>query len=95
MAHSSSKIVPNAPPNLAFSFHTSSWKGEGVKAVTSKDGVGEEEAIWIGRRAAVSAFSSLNFLFFKLAVKLDKGSFFKFMMQVYFSLLYLVAIFAK
>jgi len=45
MAHSISKIVPDAPPNLAFSFHTSSWKGEGVKAVTSKDGVGEEGAV--------------------------------------------------
>ena len=67
----------------------------GEKLVTSKDGVGEEEAIWTGGRAAASLFSSPNFLFLESAVRLDKGSFFKFLMQAYFSLLYLVAISAR
>ena len=40
----------------------------------------------------VSAFSSLSFLFFESEVRLAKGSFFKFLMQAYLSLLYLVAI---
>ena len=49
----------------------------------------------MGGRAATSLFSSPNFLFLGSAVKLDKGSFFKFLILVYFSLLYLVAISAK
>ena len=67
----------------------------GVKAVTSKDGVGEEGAVWMGKGTVVSAFSSLNFLFFESAVRLDKGSFFRSLIWVYLSLLYLVAISAK
>ena len=43
----------------------------------------------------VSTFSSLNFLLFESKVRLAKGSFFKFLIQAYLSLLYLVAISAK
>ena len=45
--------------------------------------------------AAVSVFSSLNFLFFESVVRLDKGSFFRSLIRAYLSLLYLVAIFAR
>ena len=45
--------------------------------------------------AAVSVFSSLNFLFFKSVVRLDKGSFFRSLIRAYLSLLHLVAIFAR
>ena len=67
----------------------------GVKAVTFKDGVGEDGAINMDGRIAVSLFSSPSFLFFESTARLDKDSFFKPLMWTYFSLSYLVAISAN
>ena len=56
----------------------------GVEAVTSIDGVGEDEIIWTGEETAASPFSSCNFLLFKFEVSWERGSFFIPLIRAYF-----------
>ena len=67
----------------------------GVKAITLRDGVKEDEIVWTSRGTTVSPFSSLSYCFFESTASWDKGSFFIPLMRAYFFLLYLVAISAN
>ena len=92
MAQSSSRVIPYTHPHSTFTFGMSKWRGNNCHFQRRSWRKG---AVWIGGRTLVSTFSSLNFLLFESKVRLAKGSFFKFLIQAYLSLLYLVAISAK
>ena len=75
IAGSSHTLIPTLPLPFA-------RVSGGVTTVTSRDGVGEGGAVWIGGRTLVSTFSSLHFLFFESEVRLARGLFFKFLIRV-------------
>ena len=64
-------------------------------AITSREGVGDNEIVEIDEETTVLPFSSCSFRLFEFAASWDNGSFFIPLIQAHFSLLYLVAISAN